>query len=750
MNMETNGTYNNVTTNYGATEPTEKHAVELVTSASDPSKLEHQLLKHESGNKISGKAWGRVKNMFTRKGEYPISVFFIIGNEFCERFSFYGMKTILILYLTLQLRIEPSTSTAIYHTFTMLCYFTPLIGALLADSFLGKYKTILYISLIYCIGNMVMALTAIPPPERYGPMIGLSLIAFGTGGIKPCVAAFGGDQFSQRQEKQIQGFFSVFYFAINSGSLLSTLVTPILRADLQCFGSDCYAVAFGVPAVLMLLSLTIFIAGRKQYRKHPPTGNLFAKVCGCIFYSLKQCWVQRHNKMHSHWLNLALDKYDPVFVEEVKSLLRVLVMFLPLPLFWALFDQQGSRWTLQAQLMDGSLGSLGILKPDQMQALNPILIILMIPLFESVIYPIMDKCRIPNRPLQRMVTGMIFATSAFLMAGFVQLHLNDMMSTRVPEDRSGLTMINVATCEISVESVYYTGNLKYLQSSNFTRNMAGNLTIKYSKSCVTNDMVEADIYLENGRASRLFFYEKYAKIHIQTASDLTDKPPKGMAAISLFSMLPKDNLEVIKLKAISTYTVINFTESTASPFFYVDPAMYEVYGLNKDDEWFDTNHTLEINSGASYTVVAIPHGQKKKFDMKIYQGLTSNSVSMLLQIPQYILITTGEVMFSITGLSFAYSQAPSSMKSVLQASWLLTVAVGNLIVVIVAETKLVKNQAIEFFLFAALMAADVIVFSMMSMFYRYNDYTALSNLQNGDDEVTLVEERTGCISTPTD
>ncbi|CAE1299153.1 SLC15A1 [Acanthosepion pharaonis] len=379
----------------------------------------------------------------------------------------------------------------------------------------------------------------------------------------------------------------------------------------------------------MLLSLTIFLAGRKQYKKNPPTGNLFAKVCGCIFYSLKQCWVQRHNKMHSHWLNLALDKYDPVFVEEVKSLLRVLVMFLPLPLFWALFDQQGSRWTLQAQLMDGSLGSLGILKPDQMQALNPILIIMMIPLFESVIYPIMDKCRIPNRPLQRMVTGMIFATSAFLMAD------------------QWITMINVATCEISVESVYYTGNLKYLQSSNFTRNMAGNLTIKYSKSCVTNDMVESDIYLENGQASRLFFYEKYAKIHIQTANDLTDKPPKGMAAISLFSMLPKENLEVIKLKAISTYTVINFTESTASPFFYVDPAMYEVYGLNKDDEWFDTNHTLEINSGASYTVVAIPHGQKKKFDMKIYQGLTSNSVSMLLQIPKYILITTGEVIFPL-------------------------------------------------------------------------------------------------------
>lgn len=750
--MDTNGAAAAAPANYGATGgPNEKHAVKLVASASDPSKMEHQLLKHESdpSDKISGKAWGRVKNMFTRKGEYPMSVFFIIGNEFCERFSFYGMKTILILYLTLQLKIEANTSTAIYHTFTMLCYFTPLIGALIADSFLGKYKTILYISLIYCIGNVVMALTAIPPAERYGPMIGLCLIAFGTGGIKPCVAAFGGDQFSQGQEKQIQGFFSVFYFAINSGSLLSTLVTPILRADVQCFGSDCYVVAFGIPAILMLLSLTIFFAGRNQYKKNPPTGNLFAKVCGCIFYSLKQSLVQRHNKdqrAYSHWLNLALDKYDPVFVEEVKSLLRVLVMFLPLPLFWALFDQQGSRWTLQAELMNGSLGKLGILKPDQMQAINPILIILMIPLFESVIYPLMDRWRIPNRPLQRMITGMIFATSAFIMAGFVQLHLNDTMNMKVPNDQSRLTLFNMAPCQISVDSPYFTGDVLHLQSDIITRRISGNSTIKYSKSCGSDEFVEFKFTLEMGQAKRLFFYEKDSRIQVQMAIDKDDKPPKGLIAISFFSLIPKDDLEVLKLKAPSTYAVINLTENAVTPFVDVDPALYNVYGLNADDEWFDTNNTLRCSSSASYTVVAMPNYEQKKFYLRAYQGLVPNTVSMMLQIPQYILITTGEVMFSITGLSFAYSQAPSSMKSVLQASWLLTVAMGNLIVVVVAEAKLVKNQAIEFFLFAALMAVDVIIFSMMSMFYRYNDYAVLANAQNVEDEVVLVDED---ISIPT-
>lgn len=88
-------------------------------------------------------------------------------------------------------------------------------------------------------------------------IIGLLLISVGTGGIKPCVSAFGGDQFViPQQEKQLVQFFSLFYFAINSGSLLSTFITPILREDVTCLNqSTCYPLAFGVPAILMIVSL---------------------------------------------------------------------------------------------------------------------------------------------------------------------------------------------------------------------------------------------------------------------------------------------------------------------------------------------------------------------------------------------------------------------------------------------------------------------------------------------------------------
>jgi len=112
----------------------------------------------------------------------------------------------------------------------------------------------------------------------------LGFIAFGSGGIKPCVAAFGGEQFTlPQQAKQLGIFFSLFYFAINFGSFVSTLITPILREDVKCFGMlECYPLGFGLPAALMAISIVIFLAGKFLYKILPPQGNMVMKVCKCI------------------------------------------------------------------------------------------------------------------------------------------------------------------------------------------------------------------------------------------------------------------------------------------------------------------------------------------------------------------------------------------------------------------------------------------------------------------------------------
>lgn len=120
-------------------------------------------------------------------------------------------------------------------------------------------------------------------------MIGLGLIAFGSGGIKPCVAAFGGEQFTMPQQaKQLALFFSAFYFSINLGSFISTSVTPILREQ-SCFGqTDCFSLGFGLPAALMAISVVIFIGGKFLYKLSPPQGNMLVKVSKCIGVSRQQ------------------------------------------------------------------------------------------------------------------------------------------------------------------------------------------------------------------------------------------------------------------------------------------------------------------------------------------------------------------------------------------------------------------------------------------------------------------------------
>ncbi|CAH2103133.1 unnamed protein product [Euphydryas editha] len=387
-----------------------------------------------------------------QKLPYPKSVGFIVTNEFCERFSYYGMRTILSLYLRDKLGYGDDSATVIYHTFTMFAYFFPLIGAMIADGWLGRFRTILYLSVVYATGSILISVTAMPPvklPQLEFTILALLLIAFGTGGIKPCVSAFGGDQFKlPEQEKYLGYFFSLFYFSINAGSLISTFLTPILRADVHCFGdTDCYSLAFGVPGILMVISIIFFVAGKRFYVMKTPTGNVMAKVSSCIGHAVLRSFKSKEKR--EHWLDHADDKYDTNLIEDVKSLLRVLVLFIPLPVFWALFDQQGSRWTFQADRMEQDIGGW-TLKADQMQVLNPFLILIFIPLFEIAIYPCLTWCRLVRKPLHKMIWGGILASCAFVISGIVELSLLPTYGTPVSDGLAQLRIYNGYNCNFTL------------------------------------------------------------------------------------------------------------------------------------------------------------------------------------------------------------------------------------------------------------------------------------------------------------
>ena len=208
----------------------------------------------------------------------PPQTKYIVGNEACERFSFYGMKSILVLYMVNALDMNESDAMEIAHLFNALIYVLPLLGAWIADRFLGRYRTILYVSLFYCMGHGVLAtadLTQSIEIKRMILMTGLFIIALGAGGIKPCVSAFVGDQVGGFDSKTMTRVYAAFYWSINFGSFFSFLVIPWIHKN---WG---YSWAFAIPGIFMALATFVFWCGRKQYRHKTPAQPEFLPALFC-------------------------------------------------------------------------------------------------------------------------------------------------------------------------------------------------------------------------------------------------------------------------------------------------------------------------------------------------------------------------------------------------------------------------------------------------------------------------------------
>uniref|UniRef100_A0AAR2JVV9 Solute carrier family 15 member 1 n=1 Tax=Pygocentrus nattereri TaxID=42514 RepID=A0AAR2JVV9_PYGNA len=588
---------------------------------------------------------------------YPLSIFFIVVNEFCERFSYYGMRAVLVLYFRYFLRWDDDLATTIYHTFVALCYLTPILGAIVADSWLGKFKTIVYLSIVYTIGQVVMAVGAIHDitdtnqdgtPDNMTfhvslSMVGLFLIAVGTGGIKPCVAAFGGDQFEDHQEKQRSTFFSIFYLSINAGSLLSTIITPILRAQECGINSQqkCYPLAFGVPAALMAVALIVFIAGSSMYTKAAPKHNVMLQVCKCIGFAIKNRFKHRSSAYpkREHWMDWANEKYDKLLIAQVKMVLKVLFLYIPLPMFWALFDQQCSL-ALKSFSFSPSQGGF-VVQPDQMQTVNPILILVMVPIVDML-------------ALEQMTVGMFLAGLAFVAAALVQIQIDDTLPKFPSHSEAQVKFLNMENNPLSVS---VDGTPFDIQAFQFyielQRSVCQHRTFL---RCCFSLFVQRKLKSERGGLREDIDESAYCL--------------SGCRFVNGFGTV----LNVTGAKDLGAITPKNFSD----------------YGLC----WTTIQQVEDIKP---------------------------NTIHMAWQIPQYFLMTVGEVVFSVTGLEFSYSQAPSNMKSVLQAGWLFTVAVGNIIVLIVAEAGQLPEQWAEYVLFASLLVCVCIIFSIMAYFYTYID-----------------------------
>ncbi|KAI4579160.1 hypothetical protein MJG53_001033 [Ovis ammon polii x Ovis aries] len=480
---------------------------------------------------------------------YPLSIVFIVVNEFCERFSYYGMKAVLTLYFLYYLNWSEDTSTSVYHAFSSLCYFTPILGAAIADSWLGKFKVL--------------------------SMVGLSLIALGTGGIKPCVAAFGGDQFEEK------------HFAISS-------------------------------------------------RFKNRSGD---------------------NPKREHWLDWAAEKYPKQLIMDVKALTRVLFLYIPLPMFWALFDQQGSRWTLQATRMNGNL------------VLSPFLIVIFIPLFDLVIYRLVSKCGINFTSLRKMTVGMILACLGFAVAAAVEIKINEMATCQPNSQEIFLQVLNLADDEVKVTVLGDENNTLLAESIKSFQNMP-----HYSK-----------LHLKT-KSQNFHFQLKYHNVSVYTEHPVEEKMWYTLIiredGKSISSMMVKDE-ENKTTNGMTAMRFVNTLHEEVSVSLGTDASLIvaEDYGVS----------AYRTVQRGEYPVV---HCRTKNEDFSLNLGLLDFGTAYL----------------------FVITNAPSSMKSIVQAAWLLTIAFGNIIVLIVAQFSGLAQWA-EFIFFSCLMLVVCLIFSIMGYYH---------------------------------
>ncbi len=503
-------------------------------------------------------------------GRLPRQVPYIIGNEACERFSFYGMRNILTPFLVSTLLLaEPAADRAglakdVFHSFVIGVYFFPLLGGWLSDRFFGKYNTVLWFSLIYCAGHAMLSAF---DDNRAGFYGGLCLIALGSGGIKPLVVSFVGDQFDQSNKSLAKLVFDAFYWSINFGSFFASLLMPIFLRE---YGP---AVAFGIPGILMGIATLVFWMGRKQYVRVPPTrgndphgfysvartallapapgqgrpGLAIAGVGALVAVALLAGWAAKPPFWPQQFefvitaclalgvlivcggmgTSLQLDRARAVHpdeaIEDVRAVLRVLIVFGLVTPFWSLFDQKASTWVLQGNAMRVPheawwWPSWLVREPAQMQALNPLLVMVLIPFNNVFVYPMLRRLGYEATALRRMGWGIALSGLAWVGAGLIQLHIDAGNSTSLAWQMLPYLLLTTGEILVSATALEFA----YSQATTAMKGVImafwylsvtfGNLWVLLTNAAVRNETVTARIaatgFGEN--AFLMFFFAVFA------------------------------------------------------------------------------------------------------------------------------------------------------------------------------------------------------------------------------------------------
>ncbi|XP_075513122.1 protein NRT1/ PTR FAMILY 8.1-like [Primulina tabacum] len=399
---------------------------------------------------------------------------FILLTECCERLAYYGMGTNLVNYLELRLNQGNATASNTVTNWSGTCYITPLIGAFLADSYLGRYWTIATFSTIYVLGMTLLTISASvhglkpecdenachPTSSQIAIFfVALYLIALGTGGIKPCVSSFGADQFDESDEnekKKKSSFFNWFYMSINVGALIASSVLVWIQMNVG------WSWGFGIPAVSMAIAVAFFFFGSHLYRIQVPGGSPLTRIAQVLVASLRKTHVKvpldksllyetvdmeskiqgsrklEHTEKFRFFDKAAVETETDdskgegqpwklctvTQVEEFKSVIRLLPIWASGIVFCTVYSQMSTMFVLQGNTMDQSIGPNFKIPSASLSLFDTLSVIFWTLVYDLVIIPKARKFTGNERgftQLQRMGIGLVISIFAMIVAGALEV-----------------------------------------------------------------------------------------------------------------------------------------------------------------------------------------------------------------------------------------------------------------------------------------------------------------------------------------
>ncbi|KAL2650384.1 hypothetical protein R1flu_018512 [Riccia fluitans] len=389
---------------------------------------------------------------------------YLVAQEFLERVALRGVQSILAVFLLEKLHFHEVVATELVHLFLIGLFITPIIGSSLSDGYTGNYTACYIFSFCELLGLVLITISAIPVASwRSSPVnhvlvpFALVMVVLGSGALKPCQVTFGGDQMmynfqvergkdsslgSSRGHKNRPSheYFSAYYMAMNLGTLFSAVVSPLLRVN----GHGSYLYVFLMPACSMALCILSFWWGRKHYYYRP-----VRKILGTSNTQPKTIGSGNEAPDEKATL-LDVESASPKasYRQDLKDTLYVLLIVSPCVFFTAMFFQTSSTWVFQARSMDGHVPWLGGLEiqPDQMPALNPVLVVFIIPLMDNVVYPFVEKFKVEFTNLKRIVLALVTASLAFVTSGLLQMVIDSNLKESNPNNlyspqQGGITIL---------------------------------------------------------------------------------------------------------------------------------------------------------------------------------------------------------------------------------------------------------------------------------------------------------------------